>query len=102
MVMTFIFNSSAMAARLPKPKTAQNSISRYFKKYGKKYDETVFAGKNFDTVSINAIEEVSYHVVYVDTILTFRDGKIMRAIVKLQKRFPVGWKVKSWESVGVR
>ena len=88
---------SVLAARLPSAKTAQTVTRKFLDKYGQKYPATVFGQHNLSQVQINSIQEISYHIVYVDTALTFKNGKYGRALVKLNNKFPKGWRVISWE-----
>lgn len=91
------FLVSCGGRRTPSPKTARSAAISYFKKYGRKYKSTPFANKNVDNVTINGIEEISYKLAFVDTIVTFVDGHAARTLVRMQKKFPNGWTVVSWE-----
>ena len=99
LAMQFCFLNQAEAGRLPKPKSATKSIQSYFHKYGKKYDETIFKDDAVEKVDVNAFQEVSYKVVYADALLYLKDGSVVRSLVKLKYKFPVGWKVISWEKI---
>lgn len=88
------------SARMPTPKTARATSISYFKKYGRKYPHTQFGNKNLSNISINGMQEISYHFALVDTIITFVDGHAARALVRMQNRFPGGWRVVSWELAG--
>lgn len=102
LALSFGLATPAHAARLPSAEKVQQVTVKYFNKYGKKYPSTVFANDNLDIVQINKIYEVSYKIVYADVVLTFDDGKVGRALMKMNKRFPKGWHVISWEMVGLR
>lgn len=89
-------------ARIPTAKTAQSVSHSYFKKYGGKYSTSDFSKHNFQNVTINHIEEISYKIALVDTIVTFVDGHAARTLLKMEKKFPKGWTVKSWEVLEYR
>lgn len=91
---------SSCGARLPGPKTARSSALSYFKSYGSKYGTTPFGHKNVSNVTINTIEEISYQFAFVDAIVEFVDGHAARVLIRMNKRFPLGWKVNSWEMLG--
>ena len=74
----------------------------YFKKYGAKFPASQFSRHNIETVTINGVQEISYHFALVDTIVTFADGHAARTLLKLEKKFPQGWKVQSWEILQTR
>ena len=93
---------SACGDRVPKPKTARSVSMSYFKKYGRQYKGTPFAHKNIDNVTINSIEEISFKFALVDTIITFVDGHAGRALVRMERKFPSGWRVISWEMLGYK
>lgn len=90
---------TACGGRVPSAQTAQEAAISYFKKYGRKYPQTQFGSRNLQNVTINAIQELSNKVALVDTAITFRDGHAARALVKMEKHFPGGWRVVSWEMV---
>lgn len=91
---------SCGGGRTPSPKTARSSAISYFKRYGGKYKTTPFASKNVSNVTINSVEETSRNYAFVDAIVEFVDGHAARVLVRMNKRFPSGWKVTSWEMLG--
>jgi phage terminase large subunit-like protein len=90
------------AARTPTPKTAQSVAKSYFKTYAHKYPASEFGHKNCTGVSINQIEEISYRFALVDAMIDFSDGKQGRSLIRMQNKFPGGWRVVSWEMLGYR
>lgn len=84
----------------PHPKTARAKAKSFLKSYGRKYETTAFY-KNVSDVEINAIEPVSHRIVNTDTIVHFGSGEVARGIFKMENKFPRGWKVISWEIVGL-
>lgn len=92
--------SVACGGRVPSPKTTQSATLSYFKKYGRKYPTSYFGFKNVSAVTINTIEESSYNHAVADTLINLVDGHIVRAVVSMERKFPGGWKVQSWETAG--
>ncbi len=82
---------------LPKAERAQQVIHRHLNSYGKKYPDTVYGNKNVQSILINGIEPVSYNTVFVDTVVNYKEGTSKRHLLKMQKKFPQGWRVISWE-----
>ena len=98
----FILTTVSCGGRLPDAKTAQSVSTGYFQSYGKKYASTTFGQKNVEMVKINSIEEVSRNIALADTIIHFFNGHVGRALVKMEKKFPGGWRVVSWEMLQYR
>lgn len=92
----------ACAGRTPTPKTAQSVAKSYFKAYAHKYPASEFGHKSLTDVTINQIEEISYRFALVDSMVDFTDGKQGRALLRMQNKFPRGWRVVSWEMLGYR
>jgi hypothetical protein len=91
----------ACGGRTPRPKTAQNVTLHFFKSYGNKYKTTAFH-KNVSQVRINALQEISHNTVYAEAVVGLKDGHADHVLLKMEKRFPHGWIVKSWEILGER
>lgn len=91
---------AACGGRVPSPKTAQSKTRSYFRHYGNKYEQSVFGRKNVGDVTINSIEEISRNAAYTDAIVSLRDGGAARVLLKMEKHFPRGWKIMSWELLG--
>ncbi|MCP5464091.1 MAG: hypothetical protein H7A33_03605 [Deltaproteobacteria bacterium] len=90
------------SARMPKPAKAQSVAVNHFKRYGKKYPTSIYGSGNVKSLVINQMEESKYKMVMVDTILTFHDGHAARALIKMENKFPTGWRVISWETLGYK
>jgi hypothetical protein len=95
--LVFLLATAACGGRVPSPKTAQSVSRGYFRHYGNKYESSVFGRKNVADVAINSVEEISHNAAYTDTVVMLRDGGAAHALVKMEKHFPRGWKVVSWE-----
>ena len=100
-LVTLTFTISC-SGRVPSPKTAQSVAKKYFHSYGKKYANTYFGAKNVSNVVINAVEEVSHKTAMVDSIVHLVDGHVARTLLKMERKFPKGWHVVSWEMLQYR
>lgn len=98
--LIFIF-TNACATDRPRAKTAQSVTRSYLKHYGRKHKAAPFY-RNVDRVNINAIEPVSHRVAHTDAIVHLKDGQVARVLLKMENKFPQGWKVQSWEVLGIR
>jgi len=98
-VFISLFLVVSCGGRVPSAKTAQSVSRSYFKNYGKKYQSSDFGYGNVQNVTINGVEEISHKFALVDTSIDFLDGKRGRALLRLERKFPQGWKVVSWERV---
>ena len=86
-------------ARMPKPETSARLIRKHFKKYGKKYPETIYGQSKVAEVEITDQSEIHKHLVAVESFVTLEDGNVRRIYATLEKG-PFGWwKFISWENV---
>lgn len=92
---------AACGGRVPSAKTAQGVATSHLKGYGRKYKSSDFGGRNLNRVAINSVIEVSRFVAEVDAIAALKDGRALRVLVTMQRKFPQGWFVVSWERVGM-
>lgn len=84
-------------ARMPKAKTAEAKIQKYFKKYGKKYPDTLYGKLPVKSVDVEDMEEIHHNLVSVDAFLMLGETEVNKVNVTLEKK--VIWKVVSWEKV---
>ncbi len=88
------------AGRQPSMKRAEKLTQSYFKRYGKKYKDTVFAQHPVTDVDIQGMEEFHKHYVHANAILTLQDGGSERVRVAIEKKLPIGWRIVAWERYG--
>lgn len=102
-LVCFIFLATFVCCSTDRPraKTAQAIAKSHLKRYGRKYKTTPFYN-NVSHVNINTIEPVSHRFANTDAIVHFRDGQVARVVLKMENKFPQGWKVRSWEILGIR
>lgn len=87
----------ACTSSIPSAKTAQSVAEGYFRSYGARYHTSPFAGKNLARVTINQVEEISYQNAQVDALANLKDGHVIRVLIKMENKLPMGWRVDSWE-----
>ncbi len=88
---------AAGCARMPTQKRSSAVITKYFKKYAKKFPETVYGKIGVKEVEVTGQEEIHKHMVAVESFLTLKDGSVQRIDATLEKG-PFGWKFISWEN----
>lgn len=89
----------ACGGRVPKDiKTAKLSRS-YFKKYGKKYSETVFHKNPVAAVDIEKTQELQKDVATSFVVLDMAQGEKIPVLLTMIRKFPLGWRITGWEIV---
>lgn len=99
LIVLCLFAFVACGGRVPTAKTAQRISKSYFKSYGRKFKSSDFGYRNLRQVTVNSVEEISYRLALADVHVSFLDGKAGRALLRLERKFPQGWTVVSWERV---
>ena len=99
-ILTITF-SMMSCARLPSAKSAHSLTKSHFKRYSQKYNESVLGG-TLENVAVNSVREQSRFISEIDAVLTYDNGRIARVLITAKKNPPLGWKVVSWEMLGVR
>lgn len=84
-------------ARQPSEKRTTNIIKGYFKKYSKKYPDTIYGQSPLETVEITKKQEIHKNLVAVQAFITLKDGTVKRIHVTVEKS-PLGWRFISWEN----
>jgi ABC-type oligopeptide transport system substrate-binding subunit len=87
----------AGCARQPSAKKSSNIIKHSFKKYGKKYPNTVYGRNPVKEVEVTGQQEIHKGLVAVESFVTLSDGDVQRVHATLE-RGPLGWKFTSWEN----
>jgi len=100
LITFFSLSTTACAQRMPKAKTAQNTLKSYFKGYGGDYKETEFGQYPIDEIEVSSITELQHGVVWVEAFVSLDEGNIVYKVgVALEKK-TIRWKVLSWENLG--
>jgi hypothetical protein len=94
LAVTLVFCSCG--GRLPKPHTSEKLIYKHFKKYGKKYPDTIYGRQPVIKVEIDRQEEIRKHFAVVDAYVKLGDGTLRKINATVEKG-PLGWHFVSWE-----
>lgn len=84
-------------ARMPSAKRSQSVIKHYFKKYAKKYPDSIYGKSPIKDIEITKQSEIHKHLVSAESFVTFTDGTVERIYTTLEMG-PVGWRFISWEN----
>lgn len=84
--------------RLPKPKTSEGVIDRYFHKYGHKFKQSDFGKYQVEEVNILDTREIHKHLVAVSAEVKLTVGPIYMVRCILEKK-SFGWRFISWEKL---
>jgi hypothetical protein len=88
--------TSACGGRTPKPSRSQKLITKHFKKYAKKYPETIYGQSGVKKVEIESQEEVRRKYTSVEAFVILTDGTVRKIYATLRKT-SLGWRFDSWE-----
>ena len=88
-------------ARRPTDATATKIMERYFKKYTKKYPESIIGKYPVQKVELLQIEEVHKNTVAAYAILELEGGMAVQTRFSLHRKAPFGWRTLSWENMGI-
>lgn len=97
-VVMVAFLAAPACARQPKAATGAKVIGKYFKKYGKKYKQTIFwTGGGIREVEVTKQEEIHKNLAAIQAFITLKDSSVQRVSVSME-RGPFGWRFVSWEN----
>ena len=89
----------ACAGRIPSDKKTAHLSRNYFKKYGKKYKETVFFKNPVQAAEIKRTQELQKDVATSFILLEMAEGQKIPIIITTIRKFPLGWRITGWEWV---
>ena len=75
-------------------------MEHYFKKYSKKYPESMIGMYPVDAVQILHTDEIHKGMVTVYAILTLRNSMQVQTRFRIQKK-PLAWRAAAWENMGL-
>jgi len=96
-IIALVFTLTACGGRLPKPSRSQHLIEHYFKKYAKKYPDTVYGQGRIAKVEVEKQTEIRKHFATVEAYVSLKDGGLKKVNATVEKRPPIGWRFVSWE-----
>ena len=98
LVVLFLFMLTACGGRLPKVKTAEHVMKRYFNKYGHKFKTSEYGQYKVDSVTVIEINEVHKNMVSAEGQVKLFEGPVNNVNCILEKK-TFGWRVVSWEKM---
>jgi hypothetical protein len=99
LLIAFVFILSATScARMPKTKTAERKISKFFQKYGKKYPDTIYGKLPVKSAEVTDMGEIHKNMVSADAYLMMGETDVKKINATLERR-ALRWRVVSWENV---
>lgn len=87
-------------ARQPSEKRTTGIMKQYFKKYSKKYPDSLLGRAPVDEIKILHIEEIHKDLIAAFALLGLKNGMIIQTRFSVQKK-PLGWRAVSWENMGL-
>lgn len=90
--------SVTSCARMPKAKTAEKKIYKFFHKYGKKYPDTIYGTMPVKSVEVTDMEEIHKHFISADAFLMLGETEVAKINATLERK-ALRWRVVSWENV---
>ncbi len=99
LITALLLSLSSCAGRIPSTDTAQDIITGYFNKYGKKYQETAFGNHKVQQVQIISMEEIQKNLAYGTALLTLDNGSAFKINMNFIYKAPLGWRQQGWELV---
>lgn len=91
---------SASCSRQPSNKRAASIMQGFFKKYSKKYPESVIGQYPVENIDILHIDEIHKGLVAIYAILGLDGGMAIQTRFTIIKK-PFAWRAVSWENMGV-
>lgn len=101
LILFLIVLASCGGGRVPTPKSAHGITQSFFKKYAKKYKGSVFGQSALTRVEIQDILEQSRNFADVEAFVDTSSGQKAHVLMTFKKTAPFGWKVHSWEMLGL-
>ena len=94
-LMTAMFFASC--ARLPTTVSTSGLTKSHFKKYGKKFPDTIYGKNKVKDVEVTSTKEVHKGLAAVEMFITLSDGSVQRIHATIERK-PTGWRFVSWEN----
>ncbi|EKD41672.1 MAG: hypothetical protein ACD_73C00590G0001, partial [uncultured bacterium] len=70
--------------------------------YGNKYKTSVIGQAGVEKAQVNGIREVALNLAEIDGLITFKNGQAARVLITTKNVPPFGWRVSSWEMIGIQ
>ena len=92
-----VFAVAACGGRTPSPAKTSSIAKKHFKKYGKKYKESVFSTSEVTGAEAKQITELQKNIATAFVLVKLADGTEVPVIMTLIRKQPLGWRTTGWE-----
>lgn len=93
--------ASSGCGRQPSQKKTTAIMEKFFKKYSKKYPESILGQYHVKNVQLLHVEEIHKNLVVAYAFLELDGGMAVQTRFTIQKKPPFGWRALSWENMGL-
>jgi len=98
-LLLITFTLPACGGRTPSNAKTSKLTKGYFKKYGKKYKETVFHSTKVQEVKVEQTQELQKDVATSFVLVKLDNGTEVPVILTMIRKLPLGWRITGWEKV---
>ena len=95
-LIMFAMILTACGGRLPNPLRSQHIIEHFFKRYTKKYPDTIYGQNRVTKVEVTNQMEIHKKFATVEAYITLGDGSLRKINATVEKE-SFGWRFISWE-----
>jgi len=88
---------AACGGRVPSQAKTASIAQKFFKKYGKKYKESVFAANPVSSVEVQDVQELQKDIATSFLLVKLADGSEVPVVMTLIRKPPLGWRTSGWE-----
>ncbi len=88
---------AACGGRVPSQAKTASIAQKFFKKYGKKYKESVFAANPVNSVEVKDVQELQKDIATSFLLVKLADGSEVPVVMTLIRKPPLGWRTSGWE-----
>lgn len=99
LLVTLLAFMAACGGRIPSDVKTANLTRGYFKKYGKKYKDTIFYNNQVAAVEVKQTQELQKNVATSFVLVDLQEGQEVPMILNIIRKFPLGWRITGWEWV---
>ncbi|MCB1214815.1 MAG: hypothetical protein KDK66_04995 [Deltaproteobacteria bacterium] len=97
LLLSLLFLLSACGGRIPSEAKTNRLSQKYFKSYGKKYQDSFLGQNPVQSSSVQGVQELQKNVATALVQLQLENQESVPVLITLIRKFPLGWRIKSWE-----
>lgn len=88
---------SACGGRIPSEAKTARLSQKYFQSYGKKYEQSELGQNPVQSTQVQGVQELQKNLATALVDLTLQDGSRFPVLATLIRKFPLGWRLSTWE-----